>query len=215
MMRTCSEPKADMYLGLIELIHHLRWRPQIGDPSPMGWLTVAAYGLTAVTAFLAARRAGRAPGLAGGSRVCWLLVAALMTFLCLNKQLDLQSLFTDIGRVISKKFGWYGQRREFQKWFVLGVLAASALGSVVFLITCRTFWKTHFLLAVGLVFLLTFILVRAISFHHVDVLLRKEMGGLRMNWILELGGIAMIWLAALIDWRNPKKPPKPAWKPAA
>jgi hypothetical protein len=92
---------------LTDLIQHLRWRPQIGDPSLMGWLTVAAYGLVAVTAYLAARRARQAPGLAAGSRACWLLVAALMTLLCLNKQLDLQSLFTDIGRVIAWKFGWY------------------------------------------------------------------------------------------------------------
>ncbi|HSP42356.1 MAG TPA: hypothetical protein VLO11_05760 [Luteolibacter sp.] len=199
---------------MTELIEQLRWRPQIGDPSLMGWLTVAAYGLTAVAAFLAARRAGRAPGLAAGSRACWLLVASLMTLLCLNKQLDLQSLFTDIGRVISWKFGWYEQRREVQKWFVIGVLVISALGALGFIVFCRTFWKTHFLLAAGLVFTATFIVVRAISFHHIDVFLKSELVGMRMNWILELGGIALVFLAAFIDWRWPKKPPKPAWKPA-
>jgi hypothetical protein len=199
---------------LTDLIHQLRWRPQIGDPSLMGWLTVTAYGLAALTAFLAARRAGQAPGLAAGSRACWLLVAALMTLLCLNKQLDLQSLFTDIGRVISWKFGWYEDRREVQKWFVIGVLALSAIGALGFIVLCRTFWKTHFLLAAGLVFICTFIVVRAVSFHHIDVFLKMELAGMRMNWILELGGIALIWLAAFIDWRWPKKPAKPVWKPA-
>jgi hypothetical protein len=190
---------------MMDFIHQLWWRPKIGDPTFMGWLTVVAYGLAAFTAWLAARRAGRAPGLAAGSRSMWLLVAMLMAALCINKQLDLQSLFTAIGRVISKNQGWYEERREFQKWFVLGALGVSFLLTVLFIIRFRGFWKSHFLLASGLVFLLTFIVVRAISFHHVDMLLKHEVSGVRMNWFLELTGIGLIWLAAIWDWRNPRR----------
>ena len=199
----------------MDLIQHIRWRPQIGDPSFMGWLTVAAYALAAFTAWLAARRAGRAPGLAGGSRGMWLLVTALMVFLCLNKQLDLQSLFTDIGRAISWKQGWYQQRREFQKWFVRGVLAASFCTTAFLVFRYRGFWRKHFLLSTGLAFLLSFIVIRAISFHHVDVLLKASVAGVKINWFLELTGIALIWLAALLDYCNPRRAPKPPWKPAA
>ena len=196
------------------LIHQFRWRPEIGDPSLMGWLTVAAYGLAAFTAWLAARRAGRAPGLTRGSRGLWLLVAAMMTLLCLNKQLDLQSLFTDIGRVLSRNQGWYKDRREFQKWFVLGVLAVSFLTTVFVVFRYSGFWKKHVLLVSGMAFLLTFIVVRAISFHHFDVLLKTRLWGMKMNWFLELTGIALIWLAAFLDYRNPKRADKPPWKPA-
>jgi hypothetical protein len=199
----------------MDFIRYMRWRPEIGDPSLMGWLTVAAYGLAALTAFAAARRAARAPGLAKGSRMTWLMVAALLTLLCLNKQLDLQSLFTDIGRVVSYKQGWYGQRRDFQKWFVLAVLAASSGLTLFCIIRFRGFWQRHVLLACGLAFLLTFIVVRAVSFHHFDVFLKSGIAGVRMNWLLELGGIAMVWLAALRDWRNPQRAPRPPWKPAA
>ena len=86
----------------MDLLLTIRWRPGIGDPTFMGWLTVAAYAIAAFTALLAARRAGRAPGTTRGSRGMWLLVAAFMALLCLNKQLDLQSLLTDIGRQLSK-----------------------------------------------------------------------------------------------------------------
>lgn len=199
----------------MDFIQYLRWRPAIGDPSFMGWLTVAAYGLAALTSLAAARRAGRAPGLAGGSRLIWFAVASLMTFLCLNKQLDLQSLFTDIGRVIFRKQGWYGERREFQKWFVLGVLAASFLGTLFLILWFRGFWKNHFLLASGLIFLLTFIVVRAVSFHHFDVFLGSRLAGVKMNWLLELSGIALVWLAAILDYLNPRRAPKPPWKPVA
>jgi hypothetical protein len=199
---------------LTELIQHLRWRPTIGDPSLMGWLTVAAYGLAAIIAFLAAHRAGRAPGLALGSRTTWLLVSLLMSFLCLNKQLDLQSLLTDIGRVIAWKQGWYEDRREFQKWFVIGALGISCIIAFVTIIGFRQFWRYHFLLACGLVFLLTFIVVRAISFHHVDIFLRSQVAGAKMNWVLELTGIALVTTAAIRDWRNPRRLPPPPWKPS-
>lgn len=200
---------------MMEFIQQLRWRPGIGDPTLMGWITVLAYGLGAILAWLAARRAGRAPGLARGSRGMWLVVAAVMTFLCLNKQLDLQSLFTDIGRVFAWKQGWYKERREYQKLFVLAVLAASFLLTAFALARYHRFWRGHLLLGFGLAFLLTFIVVRAISFHHVDALLRTRISGVKMNWFFELGGISLISLAALRDWRNPKPPPKPPWKPAS
>lgn len=161
--------------------------------------------MAAITAWLAARRTGDAPGTAGESRATWILVTLLMGFLCINKQLDLQSLFTDIGRVISWKQGWYEQRREFQKWFVLGVLAASVLTTMVLVLRFRGFWQRHFLLSAGLVFLLTFIAVRAISFHHVDVLLKSRVVGVKMNWFLELTGIALVWLAALRDYLTPRR----------
>lgn len=198
----------------MDLIHQFRWRPEIGDPSLMGWFTVFCYGAAAFTCWLAARRAGRAPGTVGGSRATWIMVAILMTFLCLNKQLDLQSLFTDIGRVMSRNQGWYQERRAFQKWFVLGVLAVSFLTAALTLFRFRQFWRQHFLLAAGLAFLLTFIVIRAVSFHHIDLFLRTEIAGVRMNWALELGGIALISLAAWLDYRNPKKAPKAPWKPA-
>lgn len=180
----------------------------------MGWLTVAAYGLVAVLAYFAARRAGRAPGLAAGSRATWLMVSALMVFLCLNKQLDLQSMFTDIGRVLSRKQGWYEDRREFQKGFVIGLMGLSCITGLITILVFHKFWRGHFLLAFGLGFLITFIVVRAVSFHHFDVILGSRVGGAKINWVLELGGIALIMIAAFRDWRNPRRQPPPAWKPA-
>ncbi|MDP3850567.1 MAG: hypothetical protein Q8Q59_08695 [Luteolibacter sp.] len=196
----------------MDFIQYIRWRPTIGDPSFMGWLTVAAYALVAAIAFATARRA---TGLAGGNRLIWHAIAALMVLLCLNKQLDLQSLFTDIGRVFAWKQGWYQERREFQKWLVLGILAASSLGTLFLIVRFRWFWKQHFLLASGLVFLLAFIVVRAVSFHHVDVFLGSRLAGVKINWLLELGGISLIGLAAILDYRKSRRSPKPPWKPAA
>jgi hypothetical protein len=199
----------------MDFIQQLRWRPGFGDPTPMGWLTTAAYALAAFTAYAAARRAGRAPGLASGSRSIWILVTALMTFLGLNKQLDLQSLLTDVGRVISWKLDFYQQRRDYQKWFMVGMLAASSLGALSTLVIWRCFWKQHVLLASGLVPLLAFIALRAGEFHHISGFSGRHPSGAGAGALLETGGIVLIWLAAMRDWRNPRKAPKPPWKPAA
>ncbi len=179
---------------MTEFLHQIRWRPEIGDPSAMGWATVAAYGLAALAAGWAMWRSDEIAG-----RRMWALVMLLMVLLCLNKQLDLQSLFTDVGRVIAGREGWYEKRRAIQKVFVLGVLGVSGVLTIFMTWRFWSFWKKHFLLAAGLAFLLTFIVVRAISFHHVDVFLKSEVSGVRMNWFLELGGIALILGAAGMD----------------
>jgi hypothetical protein len=109
----------------------LRWRPAIGDPSFMGWFTVAAYAVGAVLAARASRAEACGDGELQGRRSrLWLAVAVAMACLCVNKQLDLQSLFTDIGRAVARHQGWYEQRRSFQKWFVLGVLVGAGLSVV-------------------------------------------------------------------------------------
>ncbi|HPC59181.1 MAG TPA: hypothetical protein PKX23_00855 [Verrucomicrobiota bacterium] len=181
----------------MDFISQLRWRPQIGDPSFMGWFTVAAYALAAAAAALtAARPALRRPGEPWRERVWW-GVAMLLAFLCVNKQLDLQSLLTDIGRVIARQQGWYEHRRDFQKWAVVGVvLMASGFGGW-FIWRFRGFWLSHKLLVAGLFFLVTFICVRMVSFHHVDEVLGLRPAGFKMNWLLELTGIFLVLAAAV------------------
>ena len=173
-------------LGM-DFLNELRWRPEIGDPSFMGWFTVVAYGIVAL---LAAR-----VWLKGKDRI-WLAVTLGMAALCVNKQLDLQSLFTDIGRIASHHLGWYEQRRNFQKWFVPGVFAASAIFGGWFIWRYKGFWGRHKLLTSGVLFLVTFIVIRAVSFHHFDSFLKVKLAGVKMNWALELGGIFLIGLAA-------------------
>ena len=57
-------------------------------------------------------------------------------------------------------------------------------------------------------FLYVFVLVRASSIHHVDIALRWEFLGLRWNWILELGGIAVVLVGALLALRTAPASPR-------
>ena len=102
-----------------------RWRPGIGDPTVVGWLTVVAY---LVAALGCGRAAWREPGPGGrgrpGPSTFWLCLAAMMVLLGINKQLDLQSLFTWVGRRVLAGRGLYQDRRQFQALFIGGVAAS-------------------------------------------------------------------------------------------
>jgi hypothetical protein len=181
----------------MELVELLRWRPGIGDPSFMGWVTVAAYAIVAVLAWRAGMRTRRLLDLPRGSREIWLLVAVLMMMLCVNKQLDLQSLLTDIGRVLAKRDGWYATRHDAQVHFIEVILGGAVFATLVLGVLFRGFWAANPLLGIGLAFLLSFIAIRAISFHRVDILIGTTVAGVRMNWVFELTGIVLVGAAAL------------------
>ncbi|MEW4569755.1 hypothetical protein AB1L88_17975 [Tautonia sp. JC769] len=199
----------------------LGWSPRIGDPSIMGWLTVVAYFLAAIACGFAAR-AERRKDL--GVRVVhpvfwkldpvrlspptgarsprrralfwWILVLALV-LLGVNKQLDLQSLLTAVGRRLAQEQGWYQERQAVQRAFIAGVAIAGAGGLALLAVLFRSVLLRRPLAAIGLVFLYTFVLIRAASFHHVDAFLKDDFLGIRMNWLLELGGISCVLSSAI------------------
>lgn len=180
-----------------------RWRPTIGDPSVMGWFTVGAYAACAALAFWAARPH---PGDDRRSVFFWGAVGLLMALLAINKQLDLQSLLTEIGRQIARHQGWMEQRRSVQAWFIAGFSLLAAAGFLGFVFLMRQWFRRFMLAFIGLFVLLSFIIIRAASFHHVDRFLDVRILHLRMNWILELSGISIVLAAALADiFRNHKR----------
>lgn len=205
-----------------EFLSQIYWRPRIGDASFMGWLTVAAYGLTAVLCLMAALRqtvaadgskgaggAGEGNGEARSQRRFWLGMSAVMFLLCINKQLDLQSLLTNIGRIVANRGGWYDQRRTIQFWFVVAVGLASFAAFVFLVRKTRSVFRGRIWLLLGLSMLLLFVVMRAASFHHVGVFLEQRVLGLKLNWLLELGSIALVAVsAARIRGQTPASPNK-------
>jgi hypothetical protein len=182
------------------------WRPGIGDPTPVGWLTVLAY-LAAAGAcgvnWIAERRAARAGRPADPT--FWLALGGLLLFLGINKQLDLQTLLGSIGRELARSQGWYAERRFYQVLFIACLGAAGLAALAVLCWAARRRWKRNVLPLTGVVFLYVFVLTRASSFHHVDVLLRSSVLGVRWNWILELGGIATVAAGALAAMRDRRR----------
>jgi hypothetical protein len=172
------------------------WEPGIGDPTVLGWLTVVAY-FYAAWLCLQAYRSARSLRAPGRLTAAWSLLTLLMIALGFNKQLDLQTLLTVVARRWALRGGWYERRRTVQVEFIetLAVCGVAALTAGAWLM--RRHLREIGLAGFGAIFIVVFVLVRAASFHHVDSFLHAGPGGLRMNWILELGGIALIGVGAL------------------
>lgn len=173
------------------------WRPGIGDPTIMGWVTVVGYFAVAWLCLRAAKTAA-ARTLPHVRPAIWYTLACIMAVLGVNKQLDLQSWFTQFGKQIARDQGWYDHRRALEMIFVVALTITLILATAILAWLTRRTWRHIGLAVAGVVFLLCFVLVRATSFHHVDILLSRTPLGIKMNWLLELGGIVCIGISA---WR--------------
>ena len=178
-----------------------RWRPGIGDPSWEGWLTVAAYAVAAGLAWLAyrssrseAHRLERTHRYAGESERLlawfWLLACVTLTALAINKQLDLQSLFTQVLRDEARHQGWYADRRRYQLAFVVTIACGGVLSVGVMAWVWRRVLDRVWIAALGLGWMTSFVVIRAASFHHVETFLRSITHA--GNVAFELSGIAMV-----------------------
>jgi len=174
------------------------WRPGIGDPTFIGWFTVFAYLAAVIACIRAWQRARTTPTEAFVLRTTWLGLALLMLALGINKQLDLQSWLTVVGRQIALEQGWYERRRMVQAVFIGAILVAGVVTLVAGAWLLRRHMADVWVSGLGAVFIVVFVIVRASSFHHVDTLLSSTLAGARVNWILELGGIAFVFVGA---WR--------------
>ena len=185
------------------------WAPGIGDPTFVGWFTVTAYLFAAILCLRASGHLDLKRPLAYSieqkERRYWRMQAAILFALGVNKQLDLQTAITVWGRWLAVEQGWYEERRFVQKIFVvlvvvLGIAVIAALARL-----CSGAWQRNSLACLGMVFLVSFVMIRAASFHHVDLFLGLHALGIRFNAIFELGGIGCIAVAAIGRLSMPKR----------
>ena len=176
------------------------WNPRIGDPSVMGWVTVGAYFLAALLLWVQWRQA---PSVykehLGMHRLLLLLFALAMFGLGINKQLDIQTWLTNVGRDISKAQGWWENRRVAQMMVLAGIVACGGLLLFV-IVRSAGVLKAHRLAMVGFLVLVVFVVMRASSFFQMDRLINFRILGVRMNWLCELAGIGIIAASAIRAW---------------
>jgi len=182
-----------------------RWYPGIGDPTIGGWITVAGYAAAAFLSFLVLRALGGSDADSkriGRERALWIILSIALVFLGINKQLDLQSAMTEALRMLAKAGGWYSDRGMYQALFVVALGTGAIAASICLVILVRGLPNSTKLATAGLVLVIGYVLVRAASFHHFDLLIGSRFLGLKVNWILELGGIAIVALGSSIRWRS-------------
>ena len=176
------------------------WSPGIGDPNIMGWITVTLYAISAWQSYRVATL--RSSILAKGERRIWWILVFGLAFLCLNKQLDLQSALTEFGRILFKQQGWYAARRNVQVLFIFGIAAIAIFSAIaLFFIVRKASLATHLAIA-GAIWLLAFIIIRAAGFHHMDIHLFQDFFGIKLNWVYEIAGISMIIAGARMQFKR-------------
>jgi len=130
-------------------------------------------------------------------RVFWIVCAALLTFLAVNKQLDLQTLLTSLARCAAYEQGWYEDRRSVQRLFIAAVSVGGLVVIMGAVLVLRGTLARTGLAVLGLGLVTTFVVVRAASFHHMDTLIDSRVLGLRVTWLIELLGPTLILVAAI------------------
>jgi hypothetical protein len=176
------------------------WIPGIGDPTLAGWLTVVLYLVTSLSCWKSGREAELEDSPRSNEYCAWRSIAVLFLALGVNKQLNLITALTVFGRAVAHLQGWYNRRQPVQI-VLIGLLAVSCvLVVIMLLIWMRRAPIATWLALIGTTLTLTFVLIRAVSYHYVDRFLFGRILGLRWNWVIEIGGIIVVLLAS--QWRQ-------------
>jgi hypothetical protein len=176
------------------------WRPGIGDPTIGGWVTVVLYFLACVSCWKTAGVVRVRDRDSQNDRYVWRAISVSFFALGINKQLDLQTALTELGRILAHADGWYEQRQTVQLYFIMAVAVVCLMATLTLLLWARRSPVQTWLAIVGSTFVLGYVLIRAASFHHIDRFIGNRILGLKWNWVLEMGGIAIVLFAS--EWRR-------------
>lgn len=174
-----------------------QWGPGLGDNNIMGWVTAVVYLVAALNSFRLLAVLDRADPTTPRERLFWGISAAVMLFLAVNKQLDLQSLLTAVARCHARLSGWYDGRRAVQELFILAVAVSGVVSLGLMALLMRSILDRVWQALLGLGFVCAFVLIRAASFHHMDALIGTWILGIKMNWLLELPGPVLVAVVAM------------------
>ena len=76
------------------MTHEFGWRPGIGDPPIVGWITTVLYLLACLSCWRTSGLFLRRDGSSQSDNRFWVAISIALFVLGLNKQLDLQSALT-------------------------------------------------------------------------------------------------------------------------
>lgn len=187
------------------------WYQIGGDPTLSGWLTAFAFVGAAALCALVAWQAERIflGRRVSYHRLVWVVFSFGLLFLGINKQLDLQTTFTQFLKEIAWRQGWYAFGQQLQVLFIAGMIIVG-LGFLVGLgWILRHSWKRYWILLLGLLFITRFVIVRAAGFYGVYLPpLSQFTSGIRLNWLLEPSAALLFALAAAYNlYHGQESPP--------
>jgi hypothetical protein len=168
----------------------LTWHVKFDNPDVVGWSVVAAYLLAGICCIRAALKGDEE------SKVWWLM-AGVLIFLGINKQLNLQTLMIVLGRRAAVSGGWYERRRFVQAIFCVVFALCGFAFFWLFAARARRFIVRNRLAFAGIIVLLLFVVLRASTINHANEWFGVDLKDVHWAWLLELCGSALIIRSAL------------------
>ncbi len=178
-----------------------QWSPGVGDPTLAAWLIVIAYVVAAVLCWRAAQRVGAQQRL---ERMWWVATSTALWGLGINKQLDLQTALTELGRMVTVALDIVSLR-WLLRWSLVAVLALAALavGTLLLRMTRRAPRPTR-TAVLGVIGLMTFIVLRASVLYRVGG--NDEFLSAALFTVLEALPLLTICIGAIGRTRTPMAP---------
>ena len=177
------------------------WRIVVGDPYPMGWIIFAGYLVAAAMCLYIGVSIVKQKNLNDIKKNClfWFGLSIFMVLLGINKQLDLQTLFISIGRIIAHYHGWFDIRREVQKLFIIGLGFFSFLSLAAIMILFKKQFLENIFILIGIILVICFVLIRAATFNHITLIPHslRIISFIHMKYVVESGSIILICFGAI------------------
>ncbi len=176
----------------------LAWSPGFGDRDAYGIIMTLVHLLAASLAVTVAVR-GPFDGPARRSeRWLWGLGAAMLVALAINKQLDLQSMLVTAARCVADAQGWYDQRRTVQTRAILGLILVALLVLPVLIFLLRRSILGNLPFVLSMTGLVLFVLLRAISFHHLDETFGIKVLSFYLHRVIESAALGTVILTSAL-----------------
>jgi uncharacterized membrane protein YhaH (DUF805 family) len=176
------------------------WAPGFGDRDFYGYAMTVVHLVAAGLAVTVAIRGPFNSAARRSERWLWAIGATVLVALAINKQLDMQSMIVNAARCVARSEGWYDTRRMFQEEVIFGLVIAAAILVPALIFALRRAISGNLAFVVSLSALVVFVLLRAISFHHLDIVLGHELLSFRLHRVIEvlsLGAVIMTTAARL------------------
>ena len=164
------------------------------DSGLAAWIIVAGYVVAAISCGLAAYRARACP-----QGKFWTATALLVAALGINKQLDLQTWLTFLGRRLAQSDGWYAERRAVEAAFLIIFVGLSVVLAAWFVRSARPNFRGRAAAISGLAALGAYAILRAGTFYHVDVQPDVTIATLPARDVIEFSGTILVAIGA---WRS-------------
>ena len=128
----------------------------------------------------------------------WFVCAAVLGAVGLARAGKLESVISSAGRARARAEGWYAGRHRLQVDVIVVVAIAWVLAVLVAAWRTRPSHRHCLPVAVAVLSLLSFLVVRLVSLHQVDRILDHRVHGVRAGSLAELGGNALVIVLAII-----------------